>query len=60
MAISFALVIIAMVIITIIKPLQKPVVLPEKGNIDLTSTPVVKWLGMIIVVITLILYIIFW
>jgi SSS family solute:Na+ symporter len=60
MAISFVLVIIAMVIITLIKPLEKPVVLPEKGNIDLTSTPAVKWLGMVVIMITIILYIIFW
>ena len=60
MAISFVLIIIVMIIITLIKPLQKPAILPEKGNIDLTSTPAVKWLGLVIIIITIILYILFW
>ena len=60
MAISFIIVLVTMTVITIIKPLQKPVELPVRKNFDMTPTKSVKWFGGIVVIITIILYIIFW
>ncbi|MBU2491628.1 MAG: solute:sodium symporter family transporter [Bacteroidetes bacterium] len=60
MAISFILVIIVMSIITIINPLDKPKELPIRKDFDMTATTPVKWAGAAVVVITLILYGIFW
>ncbi len=60
MAISFILVIIVMALITIVKPLDKPKELPVRKDYDMTATTPVKWAGAAVVVITLILYGIFW
>lgn len=60
MAISFILVIIVMSIITIINPLDKPKELPIRKDFDMTATTPVKWAGAAVVIITLILYGIFW
>jgi SSS family solute:Na+ symporter len=60
MAISFGIVILAMAIITILKPLKEPKVMPVKQGFDMTSSPLVYWLGAIVIAITIILYIIFW
>jgi solute:Na+ symporter, SSS family len=60
MAISFIVVIITMSIITIIKPLEKPVVLPVRQNFDMSPAKSVKWMGASVIIITIFLYIIFW
>ena len=60
MAISFILLIIVMTIITLVKPLDKPKELPVRKDYDMTATSPVKWAGAAVVVITLILYGIFW
>jgi SSS family solute:Na+ symporter len=49
-----------MAIITLLKPLDKPVTMPERKEFDMQSTPVVKWLGVAVVVAVVMLYIIFW
>lgn len=60
MAISFAMLIIVMSVITLISPLQVPKVIPVKEGFDMRSTPLVLWLGIVVIVITVILYILFW
>jgi solute:Na+ symporter, SSS family len=60
MAITFVIVLFIMSIITMMKPLKEPVVLPRRKDFDMTPTPRVKWMGITVVVITLILYGIFW
>jgi len=60
MAISFFVVLIVMAVITITKPLKEPKVLPVRENFDMKPAPAVKLLGATVIIITLILYIIFW
>ena len=60
MAITFGIILLLMTIITIMKPLKESVVLPKRTDIDLTPTPQLIWLGGAVIVITLILYAIFW
>lgn len=60
MAITFVIILLLMTIITILKPLKEPVVLPKRTDIDLTPTPQLIWLGAAVIFITLVLYAIFW
>ena len=60
MAISFVIVIVTMTVITIVKPLPKPVVMPVRENFDMAPTRSIKWFGGFVVLATLILYAIFW
>jgi len=60
MAITFVLLIAIMAVLTIIKPLSQPRVMPEREHFDMKPAPSVIWLGITVIVITLSLYIIFW
>jgi SSS family solute:Na+ symporter len=60
MAITFAILILAMAIVTILKPLPEPKTLPTKGGFDLKPASSVVWLGAAVIVVTIALYIIFW
>jgi solute:Na+ symporter, SSS family len=60
MAICFGVVFVVMMGITLVKPLEKPVVLPTTDLIALESSKVAKWGGIAVVICTLILYAIFW
>ena len=60
MAITFGFILILMSIITMIKPLQEPKQLPKRTDIDLTPTPQLIWFGSAVIVVTLVLYGIFW
>ncbi len=59
-AISFFLVLVALGAMTAAKPLAEPVKLPEQTKIALDSSSGAKWAGVAVVVVTLILYGIFW
>ncbi|MCD6441267.1 MAG: solute:sodium symporter family transporter, partial [Candidatus Marinimicrobia bacterium] len=58
MAITFIIIVIVMAIITLLKPLDKPVTMPERKEFDMQSTPVIKWLGAAVIVAVVMLYII--
>jgi len=60
MAITFICLIIAMTIVTLLRPLEKPKVLPTRVKIDLKPAPSVVWLGGAVIAATIALYIIFW
>ena len=60
MAITFALVLLIMTVITVMKPLAQPVVLPRRAEFDMTATPRAVWFGTCVVAITLALYVVFW
>lgn len=60
MAITFIALVILMSIITIIRPLPKPVKMPVNKEIDITPSFHAKVAGIVIIVITIIFYIIFW
>ncbi len=60
MAITFVILIVIMTIITLFKPLPEPKKLPLQANFDLRPARSLKWLGPLVIIITLILYAIFW
>ena len=60
MAITFGVVLLVMLIITLKKPLAEPKVLPVREEFDMRPAPSVIWLGGLVIVITLALYVIFW
>jgi SSS family solute:Na+ symporter len=59
MAICFALVLIVMSLITLAKPLAQPMQFEQKTNIDLKTSNGAKIAGIVVVIITLILYVVF-
>lgn len=60
MAITFLILILTMSLITLLKPLKKPKILPSRGVIDLKPAPSAVGLGLLVIVVTIALYIIFW
>ena len=60
MAVCFFVVLALMAVLTWLKPLAKPVVLPVQTKIALESSKGAKAAGIVVVVVTLILYGIFW
>ena len=60
MAITFIIIILTLAIMTIVKPLAQPKEIPSRKEFDMKPTPAVKWLGISVIAVTLILYIIFW
>jgi SSS family solute:Na+ symporter len=60
MAISFILVIAVMSVITMMRPLANPKILPVREGFDMKPAASVKWLGILVIAITIALYIIFW
>jgi SSS family solute:Na+ symporter len=60
MAVTFAVLIVVMSVITAVKPLPEPKVISKTSDIDMTSSATVKIFGGIIVAVTVVLYIIFW
>jgi len=60
MAITFGIILLLMTIITLVKPLKEPVKLPQRTDIDMTPTPKLVWTGVSVILVTLILYVIFW
>ena len=59
MAICFALVLIVMSIITLIKPLAQPMQFEHKTTIDVRSSKGAAMAGVFVIVITLVLYVLF-
>jgi len=47
-------------IITWLKPLDQPVKMPERKDFNMQSSPIVKWLGLTVIGLVVVLYIIFW
>jgi SSS family solute:Na+ symporter len=60
MAISFAVIIAAMGLITCWRPLTEPKDMPVKENFDMTPSTVVRWYGVLLILVTVGLYILFW
>lgn len=60
MAITFIIIVVVMGIITLVKPLEKPITMPERKEFDMKSTSTVKLLGTIVIIAVVGLYIIFW
>jgi SSS family solute:Na+ symporter len=60
MAITFGVLVAVMALITIIMPLREPVRFERTSEIDLTPSRLALGLGVVVCVLTVILYIIFW
>lgn len=60
MAICFGVVVAVLGLLTLINPLKTPVELPVNKEIALESSALAKTLGWIVVVLTVVLYAIFW
>jgi SSS family solute:Na+ symporter len=58
--INFVFMMIIMAVITIVRPLREPKILPVKEGFDMRSAPALKWLCVLIILATVALYIIFW
>jgi SSS family solute:Na+ symporter len=59
MAICFGLCLVVMAIISVLKPLPKPIVFEQKSKLDLRSSNGAKIAGIVVVIITLALYFLF-
>ncbi len=60
MAISFFCVLAVMAVITMIKPLEQPVTMPVKTDMDMTPSQTAKILGFVVIALTILLYVVFW
>ncbi len=60
MAICFFIVLLLGVVITLVKPLDKPVELPVNDQIALETSPVAKVVGVGVIILTIVLYAVFW
>ena len=59
MAICFGLCLAVMIIITLVRPLPVPIEFKRQSNVDLSSSNGAKIAGIVVIVITLLLYILF-
>ncbi len=60
MAICFFAVIAVLTVITVLKPLDKPINLPENKEMNMQTSTGAKAFGVIVVCLTLALYVLFW
>jgi SSS family solute:Na+ symporter len=60
MAMTFVFILLIMGIITWLNPRKTPLEMPVRKDFDMSPAPSVKWLGIIVIAITITLYIIFW
>ena len=60
MAITFGILLTVMAIITIVSPLTKPKEMPVRKDYDMKPATSVVGLGSAIIIVTLVLYVIFW
>jgi SSS family solute:Na+ symporter len=60
MAITFGVILAAMLVITLVRPMTEPKKMPVNENIDLKASPAAMVMGAAIVAVTIALYVIFW
>jgi SSS family solute:Na+ symporter len=60
MAICFGVILAVLTVMTLIKPLAEPVVLPVNEKMDMKTDKGTKIFGMVVIALTLVLYVIFW
>lgn len=60
MAICFGIVLLVLTVVTILKPLPEPVKLPVNEDYDISPSSRAKVFGIMVIVITLALYVVFW
>lgn len=60
MAVVFGIVLVLMAIITVLRPLKKPVVMPVNEEFDMRPSRSVYTAGLVVIAVTVALYVIFW
>lgn len=60
MAVCFGIVCATLAVVTILRPLKQPVQMPQTDLIALESSKSAKVWGIVVVVVTLMLYVVFW
>ena len=60
MALCFGLIVAVLAVMTIVRPLPKPVDLPVNPKMDMTTSQGAKLFGAVVILLTLALYVIFW
>jgi SSS family solute:Na+ symporter len=60
MAITFAVILAVMAVITALKPLPEPRTMPVREGFDMKRSKTVVWIGALVIAATVALYIIFW
>jgi len=60
MAITFGVILAAMLVITLVRPMTEPKKMPVNEEIDLRASPAAMAMGAVIVAVTIALYVIFW
>ncbi len=60
MAICFFVILAVLTLMTVLKPLPQPVTLPVNEKMDMRTDPRTKIFGVVVVLLTLTLYVIFW
>lgn len=60
MAITFVTLLVVMAIITVVRPLPEPVRFARAGDIDLTPSRGARWMGAVVILLTVALYACFW
>lgn len=60
MALCFGLIIVVLTVMTLVRPLPKPVDLPVNPKMDMTTSQGAKAFGAIVILLTIALYVIFW
>jgi len=60
MALCFGLIVAVLTLMTIVRPLPKPVDLPVNPKMDMTTSNGAKAFGVFVILLTLALYVIFW
>ena len=59
-AITFIILVLVMAVITWLRPLEHARQMPINEDFDMTTSPVVRWIGITIILITVGLYVVFW
>ena len=59
-AVTAGIFLVSVLLITCVKPLAEPKVMPVREEFDMRPTPCVLWLGVLVIAATLVLYAIFW
>ncbi|OGD19642.1 MAG: sodium transporter [Candidatus Aminicenantes bacterium RBG_16_63_16] len=57
---TFGFLLLVMAVITALRPLKEPKVLPVQAGFDMRPSPALKWLCALVLVLTAVLVIIFW
>ncbi|NOX57554.1 MAG: transporter, partial [Planctomycetes bacterium] len=60
MALCFGIVVATLTVLTIVAPLKKPVVLPVNEDMDVTPSKGAMVGGGIVIILTIVLYVVFW